>query len=511
MVLVVDEFARQRPDEVALSDSRAALTWSEVNGTLERAVHVLLGLDLGPDRRVAILAENALEGAVAHAAALLAGVSAVPVNFHLKPAEVAYILDVSGARVLLAGPETVGVAREAAAAATVGATVVAWRSAPEPGVSSWEALLAGAPTGPPPTDMPPLPPLMFTSGTTGRPKAVEQPPTMFPGGSTVADLMQQLRENPLAPLGPHLVVGPMYHTGPLTGVRTLLAGAPVVVAGRFDAESVLRTVQEHRIATTVMVPTHFSRLLALPEQIRAQYDVSSLAQVLHTGAACPVRVKRAMIDWWGPVLVEAYGATEVGTTNSIDSHEWLAHPGSVGRAVPPFEAVVVDGSGNPVPAGLPGQLCFRDANGHGLRYLSGDPSGNLVGPDLFTLGEVGYLDDEGYVYITDRSSDLVVSGGVNLYPAEAEAVLAAHPGVADVAAFGVPDEEMGEQLRAVVVVSDPSLTEQDLKDHCRSELSHFKCPRSIQIVGELPRSAMGKLDKRTLRATFGGGVATSAT
>jgi long-chain acyl-CoA synthetase len=217
-----------------------------------------------------------------------------------------------------------------------------------------------------------------------------------------------------------------------------------------------------------------------------------------------------MIDWWGPILEEAYGGTEVGTTNSIDTAEWLSHPGSVGKAVPPFEVFVLDESGREVPAGTPGRLCFRDSTGRGLVYaIEGLDSDSGLGAGVFTLGEIGYVDDEGYAYITDRNADLVVSGGVNVYPAEAERVLASHPAVEDVAAFGVPHPEMGEELRALVVVSDPRVQPAHLLAHCRSQLAGFKCPRSVQIVDQLPRTAMGKLDKRVLRERYGAGVTVS--
>ena len=207
-----------------------------------------------------------------------------------------------------------------------------------------------------------------------------------------------------------------------------------------------------------MVPTHFVRLLALPDEVRARYDLSSVKWVGHTGAACPVDVKRRMIEWWGPVFFDAYGATEVGTTCMITSEEWLEHPGSVGRAIPPFSAIVVDEDGNEVPAGTEGRIYFEDSTGRGVVYPN-DPQKTAdahLRPGVFTLGEIGYVDDDGYVYITDRFSDLIVSGGVNIYPAEAEQVLIEHPEVADVAVIGVPHEEMGEAVKALVVPADPS-------------------------------------------------------
>ena len=219
-----------------------------------------------------------------------------------------------------------------------------------------------------------------------------------------------------------------------------------MILGRFDAETTLAAIERHRIESAVMVPTHFVRLLALPAAVRNRYDASSMRLVAHTGAKCPDDAKRTMIDWWGPIFVDAYGATEVGTTCSITSEDWLTHPGSVGRPVPPFEALVVDDDNRGVPPNTEGRLYFRDTTGRGVVYHN-DPEKSRAAhlePGVFTLGEIGYIDDDGFVYITDRFSDMVVSGGVNLYPAEAENVLIEHPGVADVACIGVPHREMGE-------------------------------------------------------------------
>ena len=488
-------FADERGDEVALVDGERTWGWAEVDDALRRVAVQLQRLELRPGRRLAVFAENSAETLLAHLGGLLAGVSTVPVNFHLTAEEVAYILTDSGAAVLVVGPETAERGREAAAAAGVDLVV-----------EDWDAWLAGAPEGEPATDVAPQPNLMYTSGTTGRPKGVELPPTMFAGGATVAEHLTALGGNRFATLGRHLVAGPMYHTGPLSGFRVLAAGAPVVVLRRFDAEAVLAAVDRWRTASSVMVPTHFVRLLALPDEVKRRYDVSSMRLVAHTGSACPADVKRAMIDWWGPVFSEAYGATEVGTVASISSEEWLEHPGSVGRSVPPFEALVVDDDGHPVPAGTEGRLYFRDTTGRGVVYHR-NPDGSAAAhlePGVFTLGEIGYVDDEGYVYITDRFSDMVVSGGVNLYPAEAEQVLVQHPSVADVAVIGVPHPEMGEQLKALVVPVDPSAppSEADVLGFCRARLSTLKCPRSVDVVESIGRTTMGKLNKRALRAPF---------
>jgi long-chain acyl-CoA synthetase len=315
-----------------------------------------------------------------------------------------------------------------------------------------------------------------------------------------------LATHPFAALGPHLVVGPMYHTGPLTSVRLLAGGVPLVVMRRFDPEAVLAAIATHRPGSSQMVPTHFVRLLALPPEVRSAYDVSSLRAVGQTGAACPIEVKRRMIEWWGPVFLEVYGGSEVGVLCSISSPEWLDHPGSVGRPRDQFSALVVDDDGAALPPGREGRLYFRDATGRGIVYRN-DPAKTAAAhlePGVFTLGEVGYVDEDGYVFITDRFSDMVVSGGVNLYPAEAEQVLVEHPQVADVACIGVPDAEMGERLVALVVCTagDPPEPEAVLA-WCRERLSHFKCPREVRFVADLARDPMGKLNKRRLRDRWG--------
>jgi long-chain acyl-CoA synthetase len=502
MVLVASTLAVERPDEVALRDDAVALGWADVNNTLNRIVNALGGLDLGPDRRVAVLAENSAETVLAHLGGLLAGASTVPVNFHLNVDEVAFILADSGARALFVGPETAATGAEAARRANV-PVVIGWRT---PDVTDWKVWLAAASTDEPSADVPPRPNLMYTSGTTGRPKGVELPPTMFAGGGTMREHVAALGQSAFAALGTHLVVGPMYHTGPLSGVRLLAAGIPVVVLGRFDAERVLQAIETYRTESTVMVPTHFVRLLALPADVRDGYDVSSMRLVTHTGASCPIDVKRQMIEWFGPVLQDAYGATEVGTTCAISSAEWLEHPGSVGRAVPPFRAIVIGDDDQELPPGEEGRLYFEDATGRGVVY-PGDPEKTAqahLRPGVFTLGEIGYITPDGYVYITDRFSDMIVSGGANIYPAEAEQALVQHPGVSDVAVIGVPNADMGEEVKALVVprdAADPPSPD-ELIAWCRERLAGYKCPRSVEIVETVGRNAMGKVNKRALRKPY---------
>lgn len=502
------ELALARPDEIAVRDPRRTYRWAEVGDILNRVANNALTCDLGSRRRVAVFAENAAETALAHLGCLLGSASTVPVNFHLTAEEAAYILVDSESKLLFVGPETLerGVAAaELARRDGAEIDVIGWDVSDER-VTLWDTWLERGDASDPPLDVVPRANLLYTSGTTGRPKGTELPPTMFAGGDTMAEHLEGMKANRFAAYGTHLVVGPMYHTGPLNGMRLLVRGVPMVILGKFDAEATLRAIHEYRTESSVMVPTHFVRLLALPDEVKQKYDVSSMKLAAHTGASCPVDVKRAMIEWWGPIFIDAYGATEVGTTCQISSQEWLEHPGSVGRPIPPFSVRVLDDDGNDVPAGVEGRLFFVDSTGRGVVYPN-DPEKTAaanIAPGVFTLGEIGFVDADGYVYITDRFSDMVVSGGVNIYPAEAEQVLVQHPSVLDVACIGVPHVEMGEELKALVILRDgvevPS--EKDIIDFCRNGLSHYKCPRSVEFVSDLGRNTMGKINKRKLRAPY---------
>lgn len=492
---------------IAVVDGGRRLTWTEVDDLVDRVAGRIAATNLGAERRVAVFAENSADTAMAYIGGLYGGASVVPVNYHLNAREAAHILTDSGARLVLCDAVTLPRALDAAAAAGVTEVVVWGTDAPD-AATPWIAWLENAPAPPDPGEVTPRPNLMYTSGTTGLPKGTEMPPTMFATGSSVADHVEgMMATHPFAGLGPHLVVGPMYHTGPLTSVRLLAGGVPLVIMRRFDAEAVLAAIDRHRPGSSQMVPTHFVRLLALPDDVRARYDVSSIRLVGQTGAACAVPVKRRMIEWWGPVFVEAYGGSEVGVLCSITSDEWLEHPGSVGRPRAQFEVVVVDDDGIEVPPGTEGRLYFRDTSGRGIVYRN-DPdktaAAHLV-PGVLTLGEIGYVDADGYVFITDRFSDMVVSGGANLYPAEAEHVLIGHPSIADVACIGVDDPEMGERLEALVVLTDPSRPPDpaEMLAWCRARLSPMKCPKSLRVVDDLERDAMGKLNKRRLRARWG--------
>jgi long-chain acyl-CoA synthetase len=502
MSLTVSRLDPNRHSELALADERQAWTWAELDPVLNRAANAMRSA-VDAARRVCVFAPNSAETALAYVAGIEAGISTVPASYHLTAGELAYILADSRASVLLVGPETAEAGLAAAAEAGVG-LVVGWRCNPRSGLVHWEEWLAKASDLPPPADARPMAHLHYTSGTTGTPKATQTPPQYWPEAATIAEFSDLLR--PKATPSPGLAVGPLYHTGPLGQARNVFASTALVVISHFDAETVLEAIGKYRIAGAVMVPTHFQRLLALPDAMRAKYDVSSMQRLAHTGAACPREVKRAMIDWFGPVLVEAYGGTEAGSTTFITSPEWLERPGSVGKALAPYSTLIIGPDGSELGANCEGQVYFRDASGRGIVY-EGDPEKTAaahIAPGVFTLGEVGYLDDQGYLFITDRISDMIVSGGVNIYPAEAEQVLIGHPQVADVVILGVPNAEMGEEAKALVVPEDPANppSAEELNAYCRASLAGFKCPRSYDFVGDVGRTVMGKVNKKALRQQF---------
>jgi len=491
--------AEHDPHGPAVRERDGELSWSQLASQVRAVAGRLL---TAGESRVGVTGDNAAATLVAHLAGLLTGVGTVALHRQGTPKELAQELTDTGCTVVVTGATALPAVLEAAHPAGLHTVVVHGAAAPQTTVAwtDWvhgpepEFTLAGRPA---------RPVLVFTSGTTGRAGATE---VCWVRGASAPDArayVAAIAAESGFPDGPHLVVGPLQHNGPLTSLRHLLSGQPVIVLDRFDPAEVLRLIDEAGITSTVMVPTHFTRLLALDEQVRTRYDVSGLRLVAHTGSACPESVKRAMIAWWGPVLVESYGGSELGTVCRIGSQEWLAHPGSVGRAVPPLSIESYDEAGRAQPRGTTGVLGITLPPGRAVRFLGDDAkSANAyLAPGVATLGDVGHVDVDGFVFITDRLADMVVSGGVNLYPAECEQVLIRHPDVREVAVIGVPDPDLGEALHALVVPAGP-LDAAELNTFCRSELAGYKCPRSYREVPELARNEMGKVDKRALRAPY---------
>jgi long-chain acyl-CoA synthetase len=455
---------------------------------------------------VAVLMGNRPEYLHCYRGATESGRSFTPISWHWTADDVAYVLENSEAACVVADAAYADAARDAArrvppeARFSVGGTIGGFRSWSEVEAlpdAAYEAPLAG--------DI-----MLYTSGTTGRPKGVRRaalpdaPPPSHIAEAGAMMLRAFLGED--ATGGTHLVAAPLYHAGPCTYCDgALLLGADVVLMERFDPERFLSIVEAHRVTSTFLVPIHFVRLLRLPEQTRRRYDLSSLRMVCHGAAPVSIEVKRAMIDWWGPVLFEFYGGTEGGGI-MISSEDWLAHPGSVGRPRPGLEIEVRDDAGRRLPPGVEGTVYMSETSPFEYK---GEPekTADARSGDRITLGDIGYLDEDGYLYLCDRRADVVVSGGVNLYPAQIESAIQELPIVADCCVVGAPDEEWGEQVRAVVELeAGCALTEAEVAsaviEHCRKRLAGPQVPRGVDLHPGLPRTETGKLARRRIREPY---------
>jgi long-chain acyl-CoA synthetase len=352
--------------------------------------------------------------------------------------------------------------------------------------------------------------MQYTSGTTGKPKGIKR--DLIPMDP---DAMAGLQAGHLARFGitpggdgVHLCTSPMYHTAPLAfSWFALHFEHTVVLMDRWDPERALELIEKHRVTTTHMVPTQFHRLLQLPVETRRKYDCSSLKNVLHAAAPCPVEVKRRMLEWWGPVIYEYYGATEGGGT-LVTPQEWLERPGTVGKAWEGAAIRVLDDEGKDRPPGEPGTVYLKLLQDFAYKGDEQKTRSNRIG-NFFTVGDVGYLDADGYLFLCDRKIDMIISGGVNIYPAEIEAVLLSHPRVGDAAVFGIPDEDWGEQVKAVVEPAPGATAGETLAREilawCETRLAKYKCPRSIDFTNAMPRDPNGKLYKRKLRDPYWAG------
>jgi long-chain acyl-CoA synthetase len=484
--------AADERDHVAIADPAGVWSWSDAASAAARIASALTALPLPHDQRIAVLGENDAATLLFYSGALLAGFGTIMLNQYLTVPEIAYILEDGEARAIWADAGRASLARDA----VVGLSDVILIG---PDDATWQRAINGASTTPPALDLPTTTDLGYTSGTTGRPKGVTVPKEPV---ATVRDRLGLAARHHSVGLGPHLVSGPLYHGGPHAAVGLLLMGTPTILIGKFDAREALAAIDRYRVASSVLVPTHLSRLLQLEEAERMSYDTSSLRLIVHTGSPCPPSVKRAVIDWFGPIVRETYGGIESGPIASISTEEWLAHPGSTGRAVWPYEIVVMREDGTECAIDEVGLVFARDETGEGISYRN-DPEKTAaahLAPSLFTLGDYGRLDAEGYLYLTSRRHDLVLSGGVNVYPAEAESILLEHPSVVDAACYGIADADLGERLVGVVVVSANDVTVEDVLTFCVRRLARHKTPRELHIVGEIKRNHMGKVDRRRLRA-----------
>ncbi|MER7518480.1 acyl-CoA synthetase [Streptomyces sp. NPDC126499] len=474
-----------------------------------RLVHGLRAAGLERGDAFAVVLPNGSAFLTAYLAAAQAGFYLVPVNHHLVGPEIAWIVADSGAKVLLAherfAEAATAAADEAGLAPSHRYAVGEGPGRQVPGFRPYAELLDGRPDSAP--DDRTLGWVMnYTSGTTGRPRGIRRPlPGRLPEETHLGGFLGIFGIKPFDG-NVHLVCSPLYHTAVLQfAAAALHIGHPLVVMDKWTPEEMLRLVDTHRCTHTHMVPTQFHRLLALPEETRNRYDVSSLRHALHGAAPCPEHVKRAMIEWWGRCVEEYYAASEGGGAFAT-AEEWLRKPGTVGRAWPISELAVFDDDGNRLPPGRLGTVYMKMSTG-GFRYHKDEAktASNRIG-DFFTVGDLGVLDEDGYLFLRDRKIDMIISGGVNIYPAEIEAALLAHPAVADAAAFGIPHPDRGEEVKAVVEPAEghepgPELAAAVLA-HCAGRLASYKRPRSVDFIAHMPRDPNGKLYKRRLRDPY---------
>ncbi|MFI9407715.1 AMP-binding protein [Nocardia sp. NPDC052316] len=490
---------------------------AEAHQRAGRLAAALAEAGVRPGNRVAIMVRNDIEFLEVSLAVAACGANAVPINTRWQVPEVAHVLGDSNACLVVAHTEFIDIMERAVPQEDTAIVEIAMprELLAEAGL---DAALA-EPTGRHPTleqwiDSHPEPlgriegtrddstGLIYTSGTTGRPKGVLRERMTPHQWLTIAG--SAAKRLGLTPGGQAVIPGPLYHASP-NGIATLAmrVGTNLTIMTRWDAEQFLRLVDERRINQAKVVPTMLSRLLSLPEDVRNRYDVSSLTHIIHSSAPCPPAVKRAAIDWFGEALIEYYGCAEAGTITWISAEEWLAHPGSVGRPADGAAVVVVDDTGAPLPTGETGQVFVRGADyWPRFRYLHDTDESASPVPGFLAVGDRGYLDDEGFLYLTGRSSELIISGGVNIYPAEIENAIMALDGVEDVAVFGIPHAgDLGEAVAAQVVPRPGAeLTEEGIRAALVGQLASYKVPTVLRIVAELPRDDAGKISKRRLQA-----------
>ena len=478
------------------------LSYGELAGRAHQLVHLFRQLGAGPDAPVAVMADNGNTLVEASLACHESGLHLIPLNTHLSAHELGAILRHSGARVLLIGARFVGLLD---GADLDGLEVSVCSIGAVDGLTDLELARAAHPRSVP-DDRRQGGLFVYTSGTTGHPKGIRRPLPQGDVGQLANDAAVFGRAFDFRPFdGPMLVSTGMFHGGSHAYyMGGLHVGHALVIMERFDAEAALATIEQHRVRTGYMVPTQFPRMLQLPEAVRSRYDLSSLHSIVHSAAPCPRAVKEQMLEWWGPVIWETYGGVE-GAATIAKPAAWLAHPGTVGRAVRGVRLSILDDDGVELPPGEIGHI-YVD-NGVGFTYHDDpDQTAAAFRGRRFSLGDDGYLDDDGYLFIADRAKDMIITGGTNVYPAEVEGVLLDHPAVHEAGVIGLADPDWGETVAAVVEpvegrVPDASL-EAELEAHCRDRLSSYKVPRRWFFAQDLPRTEAGKLAKRALREQF---------
>jgi long-chain acyl-CoA synthetase len=513
--------ARTQPEKPAMivADTGEVLTYRQLDEGSNRFAQMLRAHGIRPGDRIGVMMRNGPMFPIVYWGATRSGVFVTLLSTHLKPAEAAYILGDCGARLLVLSASLGETPRALAAdrAGLIPGIEAVFYADDEPlaGAEPLSAELAKFPAEPVPDEISGFH-MIYSSGTTGRPKGISVAFTPGPIDEFNALEGNMPMYGALDPLV-SLNVGPLYHGAPLsTMVCTQRHGGTFVTQAKFDAEGVLAAIDRYKVNTAQFVPTMFVRMLALPDDVRACNDVSSLVSVLHAAAPCPVEIKRRMIEWWGPIIHEYYGSTEGVGATAISAEEWLRKPGSVGRSsLGPIHICADDGA--QLPANEPGLIYFEVPEGRMASYLNDDDktrnARHPVHANWMTVGDIGRLDADGYLFLTDRKDFMIISGGVNIYPQAIEDCLIVHPKVLDVAVIGIPDPVMGEAVKAIVQPRDwadaGSELEEDLRDWVSLRISRVTQPRSYEFVRELPRIPSGKLAKNELRKLYGNPVATA--
>lgn len=504
--------------------ARSEYSSNDVQQQGARAAAGLSAMGVGAGDAVAILLRNDLSFFEVSAAAGMLGAYIVAVNWHYTASEAGYILNDCRAKVLVAHADLLCGIEDAV---PDWMTVFVVETPPEirelygvgagdamvpNNATMWRDWLAEYPAmaGPP---KPRLTAVIYTSGTTGRPKGVKRAVPNADQSQAATRMLAKsfgYLDDLSAPEAiTTAVVGPVYHAAPNAHATfSFRLGANIVILPKFDPEHLLFLIEKHRITHLNMAPIMFNRLLKLPEDVRCKYDLSSLRFVVHAAAPISPTVKHAMIDWWGPIIHEYYGSTEMGNVTFCSSEEWLAHPGTVGRAMPGTEVRIVAAGGSPLPIGAVGEIMVRVTGASEVAYYNTQASPYHADlPGFVAPGDVGYLDEDGFLFLCDRASDMIISGGVNIYPAEIEAELARMSEIADSAVFGIPDEEFGESVAAAIQLQPgATVSEDEIKTRLRSHIASFKVPRKIWFERSLPREDSGKIFKRKLREPFWAGV-----
>ncbi|MFL6793269.1 MAG: acyl-CoA synthetase [Bradyrhizobium sp.] len=499
--------ARTQPNKIAyrMAGSGKAITYRELDELSNQGAHLFRSLGLNAGDHIAFLMENRLAFMEICWAAQRSGLYYTAISRYLTQDEIAYIIKDCGAKVVITSPKCAEQVKGLITGAP-GEPLFFMLDEPLPGFRSFDKEAIVQPTTPVSDEVAGYD-MLYSSGTTGQPKGIKRENEKKPVGVPnpflkilCADMCGMNSDSI------YLSPAPLYHAAPLRfNMMAITFGGTSIIMESFDAEEFLKLVEKHKVTQSQLVPTMFVRMLKLPDEVRARYDVSSLKGAIHAAAPCPIEVKAKMIEWWGPILIEYYAGSEGNGVTVSTSQQWLDHRGTVGRAVV-GKVKILDENDLEVPSGEIGMVYFADAPAFAYHNDPEKTKRAYNAKGWSTLGDVGYLDDEGFLYLTDRKSYMIISGGVNIYPQETEDVLITHPGVADVAVFGVPNEEMGEEVKAVVQPHDMAKASEELEAEliafCRKHLSPIKCPRSIDFEAELPRTPTGKLVKRHLRDRY---------